>query len=395
MKRDLVYGLPRDLYIASGARAVSMLGSTVVVTALLLDLHANGAGTWAVAGVLVAGTLPIVLLAPVIGIVVDRYDSRLLIVVSGLWQAALCGLLAFVGHPLVVLTLVTLTALGSTVANPVFIALTRVLVPSGQLAVANGLQQGAVVVALMAGPALSGLLTGLTGGARVPLLLDAGIFLAITWAGLLIGTRRRPAPADPARRTREGFIGLFDDRALGAVVLLAVLLVLVVHLIYVAQVYLVRDTFGASALTFGLLQATHTVGLLFGTVVASRLSTARRILLGTPLAAVVMSVAIVLIGVAQSMPATFVLYVVAGFGASTVSVSVVTLLLLRTPEPAIGRALASFTAVHRAAGLIAYGFGGWIVGVIPPTTVYVLSGVGALIAVLITAPTLRRAWLEN
>jgi MFS family permease len=157
-------------------------------------------------------------------------------------------------------------------------------------------------------------------------------------------------------------------------------------------VFLVRDTFGASALAFGMLQATHTVGLLIGAVVASRFNSVRRIVLGAPIAAGVMSVAIVLIGLAWSLSAVFLLYVVAGVCMSLVSVSMGTLLLLRTPEPSVGRVTAGYTAIHRSAGLVAYGLGGLVVGLLRPEVVYVLSGAGALIIVGALVPAFRRAW---
>lgn len=392
MTHDVVPGLPRDVYLAAMARAVSILGNVVAVTALLLHLHDRGAGAWAVAGMLAAGALPIVVFAPLVGMMVDRYDSRLLIVASSLWQSVLCALLAFVGHPQVVLPLVALNAFGTALTNPVFLALARQMVSRRQLAAANSLLQGGVTIATTGGPAFSGLLTGLTGGARVPLLLDAVIFLGIAATGLLIGTRRRPERKETKMRARDGIMLLFTDRPLAAAVLLAVLLPVVVHLIYVAQVFLVRDTFGASALAFGLLQATHMVGVLTGTALASRLNTARRILLISPIAAAVMSTAIGLIGVISMLPATFALYVVAGIGMGIVSAAVGTLLLLRTPEAKLGRAFASFTAVHRTAGLVAYGIGGLVVGLLAPEVVYELAGAGALLIVLVLAPAFRRAW---
>jgi MFS family permease len=393
MKHDIARRLPRDLYVVAGARAASILGNVVAVTALLLDLHDRGAGALAVAGLLAAGALPIVLLAPLAGLVVDRFDSRALIVASSLWQSATCTLLAFAGQPQVVLPLVALNACGTAVTNPVFLALTSVMVPSRQLAAANSVQQGAVTIAMMAGPAVGGLITGLTGGARVPLLLDAVIFVVIAGASLMIATRRRPAPEVTRPGTPDGIRMLFTDRALAAVVALAALLPLVVHLIYVAQVFLVRDTFGASALAFGMLQATHMAGLLIGTVLASQLNTVRRIVLGAPISAAVMSTAIALIGLVRSLPATFALYVVAGVCMSMVSVSMGTLLLLRIPEAAIGRVSAGYTAIHRAAGLIAYGLGGLIVGLLRPEVVYLLSGTAALIIVLVLVPAFRRAWV--
>jgi predicted MFS family arabinose efflux permease len=390
MAYDVGHRLPQDLYVVAGARAASILGNVVAVTALTLDFHDRGIGAWAVAGLLTAGALPIVLLAPVVGSLVDKFDSRRLIVLSSLWQSTACVLLAFVEQPQVILVLVALNACGTAITNPLFLALVSEIVPERDLAPANSVQQGAVTIATMAGPAVGGLLTGLTGSARVPLLLDAVVFVVVAGVGLLIDTRRQPSPSAPS--TRTGIAMLFTDRILGAAVALAVLLPLVVHLIYVAQVYLVRDTFGASGLAFGLLQTTHMAGLLIGTMVASQLNTVHRIVLGTPVSAAVMSVAIVLIGLLGSLPAAFVLYVVAGVCMSMVSVSVGTLLLLRTPGSAIGRVMASFTAVHRAAGLVAYGLGGIIVGLLRPEVVYMLSGIGALVIVAALAPACRRAW---
>jgi MFS family permease len=395
MKRDLDHRLPLDLYISSGVRAASMLGHTAAVTALTLDLHARGADSWVVGGLLFAATLPLVLFAPMAGNLVDRHDSRRLIVVSGLWQAAVYTLLAFVDQPFLILFLMILASMGTAVTTPLLMSLTPLMVPSGRLAAANGLQQGLVVAGIGSGPAISGMLFGLTGDAQAPLLLDVAVYLAITGISLLITTRRRPTPGAIRPRTLDGITVLFADRTVGAVVALAVLLILVLHTTHVAQVFLVRDTFGASALTFGLVQATHTVGFLVAAVVASRLSTVRRILPGVLIAATVLSMALFGISLARSLPATFPLVLLTGFGMTVVLVSVSTLLMLRTPEHMIGRALASFTGAHRAAALLAYGLGGWIVGLVPPTAVYALAGAGALIVMAATTPALRRAWSET
>ena len=372
-----------------------MLGHTVAVTSLTLDLHARGADSLVVGGLLFAGTLPLVLFSPMAGVLVDRHDSRRLIVMSGLWQAAVYTLLAFVDQPFLILSLMVLASMGTAVTTPLLMSLTPLMVPSSQLAAANGLQQGTVVAGIASGPAISGMLFGLTGDAQAPLLLNVAVYLSITGISLLINTRRRPGLAATRPRTRDGIAVLFADRALGAAVLLAVLLVLALHTTYVAQVFLVRDTFGASALTFGLVQATHTAGFLVAAVAASRLNTARRILPGVSVAAAVLSIALFMVSVARSLPATFPLLLLAGFGMTVVLVSVSTLLMLRIPEHMIGRALASFTAAHRAAALLAYGLGGWIVGLIPPAAVYALSGVGVLIAMFVTAPAIRRDWSET
>lgn len=393
MKHNVDGRMPRDVYVAAGAKAACILGNTVAVTALTLDFHERGTGAWAVAGLLAAAGLPIVLLAPLIGWVVDWFDSQTLILVSSLWQAGTCVLLAFVADPRIVLALMCLSSFGSALTNPLFVALTSVLVPAWRLASANSMQQGAVTIAMMAGPAAGGMLTGIAGGARIPLLADAVLFVLVAGAGLLIGTRRRPRREGASPSARGGFAMLFSDHVLAAGVMLAAILPMVIHLIYVAQVFLVRDSFGASAVAFGMLQATQMAGLLVGTIVASRVNTVRRIVLGIPIAATVMSSAIAMIGLSRSLPATFALYLLAGVAMSVVSVSVWTLLLVRVPEQSIGRVTASFTGVHRVFGLIAYGMGGVIVGVLGPETVYLLSGTAALVIIAALLPAFRRAWL--
>lgn len=391
MKRDPGRRLPLDLYITSATRAASMLGHTMAVTTLTLDLHDDGAHTWVVAALLFAGTFPLALLAPVAGVLVDRYDSRHLLLASGLWQATAYTLLLFADHPFAVLSLMTMASAGTAVTTPLLMSLTPLMVHESRLAAANGLQQAMVVVALTTGPATSGLLFGLTGDAQVPLLLNVLVYLSIMGASPLINTRRRPRPGAGRPRTIDGVTVLFSDPCVGSVVTLAVLLVLAVHLTYVAQVFLVRDTFGASALTYGLTQATHTAGYLVAAVAASRLTTTRRILFGTQAAAAVLFVAMLVISTARSLPATFAMLLVTGFGVTVVLVAGGTLLMQRVPKHLLGRALASFTGAHRAAALVAYSLGGWLASLIPPLTIYAIAGVTALVALLVIAPVTHRA----
>jgi MFS family permease len=383
--------LPRDLYVAVGAKTISLLGTEVAMTALLLQLHDRGAGGWAIAGLLVAGTAPIVLMAPVAGLVVDRYDSRTLIVACGLWQAAACTALAFVTHPATILVLVALDALGLSVSAPSLGSLTRLIVADDRIAAATSLQQGGNVAATLAGPTVGGLLVGLTGGARVPLLLDAASFLVISAAGLLIHTRRRPKNSARRSRARDGIVWLFSDRALAPVMMLAVLLIVIGQVTAVAEVFLVRDTFRSSTLTFGLLQATWVLGSMFGTVFASRLNTAARILRGVPTAAAMMAASVALTGLLRSLPAAFMLFIVAGAASGVVSVGTGTMVLLRTEESVLGRVLASFTGVLQSASMVAFGLGGLIIGVLAPEMVFTMSGTLTLISVLAIAPVFRRA----
>jgi len=380
----------RDLYLATAARAVSTIGNEVAVIALLLRLHDGGGDGWAVAALLVAGTVPLVLLAPIAGMLADRYDSRILIVGGSLFQAGLCGALAFVERPLIVLVLVAMNAAGAAVVGPTLTALVPALVPQGRLAMAMGLQEGSQLAAVLAGPALGGLLTGATGGATVPLLLDAGTFAVLGAAGALVQTRRRPSPSGGGIRPMAGILILGTDPVIRTVAVLLALLVLVGEAVTVAEVFLVRDTLGAGATAFGALTAAFMAGMIAGTVPAFALKTTRRILATIPLASFVMAAGLIGVGSIGTLAGVFVCYAVAGVGAGALNVAATTLVLYRTPDAVRGRVQAGLNGLLRSAGIGALGVGGLAVGIFAPDTVFVLSGVAIAVAAAAALPLFRR-----
>ena len=178
-----------DVYLASGARAVSSCGDFLAATALVLELQQRGAGGFAVATLLIAAAAPPVLLVRWTGRLVDRADSRLLLVATGLAQAAACVALAFASGPTEIIALVAVLAAGLAVTQPCVSALLPSMVPADDLPKAMALSQTAGSLGMMLAPALGGLLMGRF-GLRVPLLADAGSYLAIAAAGRLIRTRR-------------------------------------------------------------------------------------------------------------------------------------------------------------------------------------------------------------
>ena len=196
------------MYLASGARAVSSCGDFLAATALVLELQQRGAGGFAVAAVLIAAAAPPVLLVRWTGRLADRADSRLLLVATGLAQAAVCVALAFASRPAEIIALVAVLAAGLAVTQPCLSALLPSMVPADDLPKAMALSQTAGYLGMMLAPALGGLLMGRF-GLRVPLLADAGSYLAIAAAGRLIRTRRgvtnrsvKPAPDRMAVTTR-------------------------------------------------------------------------------------------------------------------------------------------------------------------------------------------------
>jgi MFS family permease len=69
------------VYVAATARAVSSCGTFMAVTALVLTLQPSGG--YVISALILATTVPTVVLAPLAGRLADRADSRMLLIVTG------------------------------------------------------------------------------------------------------------------------------------------------------------------------------------------------------------------------------------------------------------------------------------------------------------------------
>ncbi|RAO12421.1 putative MFS-type transporter YfiS [Micromonospora noduli] len=443
-----------DVWLAAAARGTTICGDFLAATALALALQGAGAGGLAVSGLLLAATLPLVVLAPLAGRLADRTDSRTLLVTIGFGQAAICAFLAVVEQPVLVVGLVALLASGLAVTQPCLAALLPAMVRPADLPRASAISQTAVSLGALGGPVLAGLLVGQF-GTRVPLLLDAATYLALVVAGLLLRTRRggrRPAavssdaaasqaaasqatvspatvssdaaasqaavsqaaasseaaasPAAAANRpavsggvatpggTEIGWRLRRDPLMLVMVVSTAVVIAAIGG-INVIEVFFIRETLGGSATTYGLVSAAWMAGMLPGTWLAVRL--ARRLdddagLVRGVLATLAVCSLMVLL--AATVPAAGVLvplWLVGGAANGGENVFANLLTARRVPEAMRARAYASYGAAVQGGSMAGFLIGGALLAVVPPRPLIAGAGVVGLLVVLVFVPFVTRA----
>src|SRR5437763_3663302 len=140
----------RDLRILVAASFVSVLGDAAALIALMLRVHDNGGGGWAIAGLLVAGSAPMVVLSPAAGALVDRVDSRRAIAVAAVAQAGCALGLAAVHGMIATLVLVVALTTAGTVVGPAVGALVPRTVPSERWVHAAAALQSAFVMGNLA-----------------------------------------------------------------------------------------------------------------------------------------------------------------------------------------------------------------------------------------------------
>ena len=342
---------------------------------------------------MIATALPALLLGPLAGVFVDRWDRKWTMIGSDLLRALLVLVLLTVHSREQVWIFYVVGFLVSCTSQFFFPARGAVLPlvvkePEDWLP-ANGLMQIIMTVGLLAGPALAGFSIGLW-GERVAFVMNSAGYLVSAAAVLTMTVPRTtssPASANSVRAVwndlREGVVYLFGHSStVGALICMSVAL-LGAGAINVVWVPFLQRTFNIGAVGLGIVDSAQGVGMVVGGLLLGLVS--RRIpkaILGAG-GMIVLSIPFAMIGYVPLFWMVVVLSFFIGVGLVPLQSALTTILQMSVPDKKRGRVGASFNAVTTAASLISMGLAATFGEMIGLRTVYLLTGILIFLAGLI------------
>ena len=385
----------RDVRLLAGLRGVTFLGDSVALITLYLRLAPVG-HAWAIAALSIAGTLPLVVLSPLAGQVVDRLPAKRLLTQLGFAEAAICVGIGY-WHGMTA-TLLLMLALSSCVAFsfPGYSALVPTVAGEDNISRAQGLMQAVQGGAAVLGPITGGFLVGWTGQSW-PLYLDALCYALGAFATTLLHHDRRPSPDTTIERLESekmmaGVLLLWNDKVLRPVVLTTLVFLLALNMVNVGEVFFVTVTLHASAVYYGLLGASFGLGSIAGSLLAGKLHQGHVQLARSILATIaVVGVMIGLVGLVTRVEYIYPPMVVAGVAAGVAQVAFATLTTVRSPELLRGRVFAAVGAIFTGNQIGATALGGLVLTLIAPRTVFQVCGIFATVSALVLGPFALRA----
>lgn len=286
----------RDLALLLAGAAVSTVGASLTLLAVMVHLADAGA-VW-IAAAMAAELVPVVLLAPLAGRLVDRVPNRRLLLASLLVQGAAVLAAALVGleRPALLIAALVLLGAGSAVTNPVVAALLPHVTGEAGATRAYGWYSAITQAGFLLGFAVSGVLVEAT-SVRTAILVDAATYVLMAAAVLALRTERRPSAHDDAHASVwVGFARLGQDRLLLVGVVGLALAVLATVIVNVAEVFFVLGDIGAGPAAYGLVTALWPAAGIAGGWYAGRLVGDRALFRALALASVVMGVALAAAG---------------------------------------------------------------------------------------------------
>ena len=375
-----------------GARAVSYLGDSLSLVALMVHVADTTRRALAVALLLLVGDFAPALLGPVAGALADRLDRRRVMVGCELVQGGLVAATAlWLPAVPVLLILVGLRALAGQVFQPASRAAVPVLVADRDLERADAALGIATNGGETLGPLSAALLLSLL-DVRGVLLLDAASFLvSAALLGRLPGTPGSGSggQARLLADTGAGLRYLWGQPTVRAVALGSFAVVACNGVDDVALVFLATGTLRAGSSAVGLLLAAVGIGLLAGYALLARTGGRAPMVVLLLVGFAVSSAGNLLTGLVGAVAAAFLVQAVRGLGIAGMDVATHTLLQRIVPPALLGRVLGGLYGAIGVAAALAYLLGGLLLDRTTPRITFVAAGAAGLLVTLATAAALR------
>lgn len=389
----------RDFRLFWLGQIVSTMGTSLQVVAEGYLIYQITNSTFWLGMVNFIGLLPVVPIALLGGVLIDRLPRRRLILATqaGLMlQALIFGLLVISGRIELWHIILLYFLFGSLLAidHPARRAFLVELVGPDELANAVALNATIYNFSSLVGYALSGLLIA-TIGVGGTMLANAATFTAplLALSAIRLPDVRHDAVAKKlSAAMSEGLLTLWRQPVILAIISLMAVVGGLAWPVFGLMPAYAEDVMGTDAVGLGLLLAAGAFGSVLGTVITARLGGRRR---GRALAAVSLLLPLLVMGVAYApnMPVAVLCIIGVGLALLVLQSLAITLVQVHIPDRVRGRVMSVYSMLHAGADTGGNMAAGWLAVYLGLPLALALGGLVALVyalGLLLLLPAIRR-----
>lgn len=373
------------------ARTISQVGDVTQFTTLALLLITLTGSALGVSGAVLAEILPVLMLAPLAGSLVDRLPRVKVMIASDLARVFLAGVLV-VWHDSAAVAYAVAFGLsaGQVFFSPAAQSLLPTVVDDDELVAANsGIWSAAVTAQILVAPVAALVAVRVGFGAAFTVNAVSFAVSALVLRGLREPGRPNPVQVNSSiAHAREALTALGQIPMLKALAVGQFLAALSAGATSALLVVLAQERLGGDE-GFGLLIACIGVGAALGPLLLlPRIKDPRRpLLVFGPYA--VRGVVDLVLAAATALPLAAAALVVYGLSTSTGNVTFSSLIQSRVPDELRGRAFAGFDVLWQTGRMLSLLGGGLLADAVGIRAVYLLGGLLLLTAAAVGAAATR------
>ncbi|MFI5227255.1 MAG: MFS transporter [Candidatus Limnocylindrales bacterium] len=385
------------------AQAISDIGDGLTNLTLLLVVIRLTGSTAALAAMAIALAVPAIVVGPVAGVFVDRWERRRVMLASDLIRAAIVLGFAVVQSTDQLWLLYALAVAHATVGTfffPARAALMPRVVPADGLMAANSLNQISRVIAGVLGASAAGILVGVADVTWPAFVADATTFLLSFLIVSRVVTRGRAENVGAARdgivsSLRNGLGLVAGSRILVGTMVAAGVTMLGLGAVNVLFVPLMVRTLEVPATWLGIVDIAQTASMILaaGTValLAARLRPTTIVVVGLAGIAVVISL---VAGVTAVWQVALLMFAV-GWFVTPLEASLLTIVQTGAGDSHRGRVISTLHAVMSAASVVSMALAGVFADLIGVRIAFLLAGMVVGIAAVTAAILFRGVSVET
>jgi DHA3 family macrolide efflux protein-like MFS transporter len=381
----------RDFLALWSGQMISQIGDSFTFLALLITVNRLTGSAAAMGVMMISLTLPQLAFSLLAGVVVDRVDRKLVMIVSDLLRAVL--VLAFLtvrsaGQIYIFYIVGFLLSSVSVFFWPAKTAMIPRIVKGGdRLLSANALSQTVRVVGLLIGPALAGFAIGWF-GTSVAFVADSLTYLVSAMA--IITIRTSGSTADEERvslslvwhRLADGFSFTMRHSTLVGIVVTLLVALLGVGAIEVLFVPYLQGEFGVGPEGLGFVQTTQGLGMLVGSVLLGYLAARFRLTRIIAWSTSMLGFAVALCGLAGHFLFIALCTFMAGLSLAPLNAALSTLMQRTVPDEKLGRVSSVVDTTMTLSYLLSMGGAASFAEALGIRTVFVSAGLVTAISAL-------------
>lgn len=265
----------RDFFIIWSGQGISTLTSSIVQMAIIWYITSKTESAAVLSFATLIGFLPQAVLGMFIGVLIDRYNRKKIMIISDLSMSAACGLLAIVGIwgdiPIwLIMVVLFARSIGSAFFSPSLQAVMPLIIPKDQLTKYAGYSQTFESASMIASPALAAVLYSLFPLNKIIVLDVLGACFAVSTLMMVKIPRISPdtETKEPnlLREARDGYMAIRRVRGMRELLIIGAMYAVIYFPIGTLYPLITMTYFNGGVKESGFVEAVFSVGTLIGSL---------------------------------------------------------------------------------------------------------------------------------